>query len=354
MTFLVGLGVGGFSGIIFSLLYFSYDKSWKVFGSSSGPGIAFSFVLKLLGKDDIIQYLLGYFTMLPLAIIILFALLNSYLKKNGINSSLVYFFFEKDSLKKLINKHTSLEELREELTKKGEDLNMREGVCKQKENFIKNSNKDVTCIDLPQKVSVPVYELILQEMPTLIRSLSKFCNCMDRIILEYIETQNGDKKGIDMKQEGFLGLLEKFCECMVDHFFVSPEVRIHFNKLTNNSYESIIVYNEGEKEDVKLKRIDKDKGIIGLASKNKCSIIKSLNSKHHIKGKNDSKWSEYMVIAFDKIPSLYMCIDVKNLYKYKNVLLFLNYCKIEEIIQEYLIQIDKSLNIEELLDQLAA
>ena len=83
---------------------------------------------------------------------------------------------------------------------------------------------------------------------------------------------------------------------------------------------------------------------------NQTSLIKSLNIQYDERGTHRKVWEDYMTLTFcdikkDGNPFISMGISVKNKEKFKHLLYFLNFYKIENFLQDRLKEIDKVYHI---------
>jgi hypothetical protein len=115
--------------------------------------------------------------------------------------------------------------------------------------------------------------------------------------------------------------------------------------------DDVLVASSSESEiHESLTPIESNKGMIYTAGKTKRSLIKSLNYDHHFPAIHDHIWGDYITIIFDSFydqdkPYISLGISVKNKSKHGNNLYYLNYCKIENIIQDYIVKIDQKCKI---------
>ena len=166
---------------------------------------------------------------------------------------------------------------------------------------------------------------------------------------EYVEKATEDsKKNFDLLHSYFLALCSFAMEDIFDT--TSKNVRIHFRVLQNNQYVKFVAKMGKSIYEQELTPIPVEKSMIYEAYINQTSLIKSLNSQHNYKSRNRNIWEDYMTISFydicqDNHPFISMGISVRNKEKFKYLLYFLNFNKIENFIQENLYRIDKAYNI---------
>ena len=83
------------------------------------------------------------------------------------------------------------------------------------------------------------------------------------------------------------------------------------------------------------------------------ALIKSINSDHDYKSNNYTVWEDYLTytfydIQYKGIPILSFGISIKNAVRYRKVLQFLNYFRIEDFLQHSIEQVDEYVNLSEI------
>ena len=370
MFYVICVLIGIMMGTICTLLFFQSDRTWIKIVSPligiSGTGVSYTIFIKNLTGEINKEVLQGGLVVLLLSIIltaiaVLFALCKVLKDKDGNQvirmrdillgqKKFVESIYEQrvkeinaQSYSKILEKDKAqLEADRAELILKEQDLN----------NRIKRLNeqlRDKIILSLPIDSPIPVTNEFLSQCPSFIEGLAKFINDVNRITDEYVEKPTEDsKKNFDLLHSYFLALCSFAMEDIFDT--TSKNVRIHFRVLQNNQYVKFVAKMGKSIYEQELTPIPVEKSMIYEAYINQTSLIKSLNSQHNYKSRNRNIWEDYMTISFydicqDNHPFISMGISVRNKEKFKYLLYFLNFNKIENFIQENLYRIDKAYNI---------
>ena len=130
----------------------------------------------------------------------------------------------------------------------------------------------------------------------------------------------------------------------------SKNVRIHFRILEGDKYVKFVAKIGKNLYEEDLTPMSLTKGMIRQSYNNQTSLIKSLNIEYEERGTHRKIWEDYMTLTFcdikkDGYPFLSMGISVKNKEKFKHLLYFLNFYKIENFLQDKLKEIDKVYHI---------
>ncbi|AKC63150.1 Uncharacterised protein [Clostridium sporogenes] len=375
---IIGVGIGIISGITFCILYFSFNKAWAVVSTTTGPFALFFVIYKVM-KDsgsfvtsgNIISYTVGWIMTMSITIVILISIFIVYLKFKKdvpVNLNIINFLFGDESLKKSYQELTSLKAQKEinskeyqekinELNEQIEHYKRQASIYKQKEKSLNRAIEEGVYLELPYNNNIPLDKSFISEIPLNTYKLLQFNDIMARrtevAIKNYIETKD---TSIEMKEISLNYFIDDICKNVSECFFNPQDVRVHFRYLTSlNTYKKVAIFSEGKKCDDDLKILKCTEGMIKAAITYKSSLIKSINQDNHCIGTNDRKWKDYMVIIFDKFcygsyPQLCMGIDVKNENIYRNIFYFLNLCNIDEIIQGFLVELDKKIEISKVIE----
>lgn len=246
-----------------------------------------------------------------------------------------------------LNRNTLLKK-QEELAQKEKSIIEQEIFLKECKEKITNQVKDKTNISLPINRIIPIDNTSLKRLPEYVENLLEFSSQLQAFTNQFLRESTNSTDEVYRLKAYFLGL----CQITSVYLFDSNrDIRTHVRYLSNNGmYESVIAchgYNPLYKP---LTSIESDKWMIFEAGKLRRSLVKSLNRKCHRDSKNDHIWENYITMVFDKLykdnkPYISIGISVKNSKKYNEYLYFLNYCKIENIIQEYLLKVNEKYDI---------
>lgn len=366
--------VGGIIGLIFSLLFFRMDEGWKkigtyVFGAGSSGGvfIALNFMCGISNKSISNRLLLLMLVSLVVSAIISFSKLCGLLKdQDGYNIIRVldivmgqkdYMKVYYETRKKEIDAKLNFEEImrkNEELEKKEKKLIYFEEDLNERKKNLDNQLENGIYLSLPERQKVPVTHTFLTEFPDYTEIYANyilhirlhtqdFCSR-----LENCRDKNQQKDVLD-------GYFYGICTYTISDIFSgngSNKIRVHFRRLDKKEEYVKLVATTGIQVSAKdLTPIPLLKAnMITQSFKNKASMIKSLNSKYHFETKNEFVWNEYLTYTFNDLsyrgyPFLAFGISVKNKEKFETLFYFLNFCKIETILQESIDKIGEKCDI---------
>lgn len=131
-------------------------------------------------------------------------------------------------------------------------------------------------------------------------------------------------------------------------------VRSHVRILVNGNYEKLVAVTGDSVYEAKLTPIPKAEGMIIASHKNHTSLVKSLNmsdsTKLHYKGNNDSKWEDYLTFTLtdfeeDGYPLISIGISIANSEQYRDLLYFVNYMRIEDLICKEINRLNKAYDL---------
>ena len=372
MVYLISAFLGIILGTVCTILFFQSDKTWIKIASPllgiSGVGISYNFIGNITGETNIKILQQGIAVLLLSVIIIapivLFFLCKVLKDRDGNQTIRV-----RDILlgqKKFIDTYYEqrAEELREKFYSKEiedeknklnlerEELNERERELESREKKYQVQVQDGVMLQLPIESNVPMTNDFLGQFPDFIEGLAKFINDVDRITNEYLNRDISEHK-YDLLYSYFLAICSFTMEDLFDTS--SKNVRIHFRILKDGKYIKFVAKIGKSIYEEELTPMPLNKGMIKQSFHNQTSLIKSLNLKYDEKGNHRKIWEDYMTLTFSDIckngvPFLSMGISVKNKEKFKYLLYFLNFYKIENFLQDKFKQIDKVYNIVETIE----
>ena len=362
---LLGVIIGGFCCILF----FQSAKLWLKLVSSGigiiGTTISYSLIGKITGVTNLEMQQKGFAFLLSSLIvstIVVFWGICKVIKeddKDGIIRVRDILLGQQDYIKEIYKKRGEelskthlLERERKEIDIDRVELQNREVAIKNREEMLKRQIEDKIYLQLPIDSPIPVTNELIGKFRGYIEGLAKFLNDVDRFTQEYIQRRKevqDDSDAYKILYSYFLGICSFIMEDVFDTSS-STNVRIHFRILSGDHYVKLVAKCGKNIYEDDLTPIPKDKGLTSRSYLNQTSLISSLNSTESYKANNRNVWEDYMTICFYNIrmnddPYLSMGISVKNKERYKDLLYFLNFYKIENILQEYLGKIDKEYDI---------
>lgn len=366
-------GLGLIVGLIFSLLFVSFDKSWKkilstvlAFGTS---GIGLWAIYDKYGITDYVTAFtaIGIFSFSFLSAFIVFMIIMCKIMRDKDDKDVLrirdIILGQKRYIEKYYQKREK--EIDEKLNipaleQREKSVSLREQHCaaqfeileRDKEELNKLTEKKLR-IRLPEKKNLVVTKEFLDLFPSYVDNLSSF--------IEGIRTETelflDSHSSINIEElKVFLVILSLQT---IEQLFGkdAKDVRVHF-RYYNESKQgfSKLVSVIGAKESARdLTFIPRNKANMIMKSfECKRALIKSHNIEYDYTGNNNTTWTEYMTGAFYNItragnPSLSFGISVKNAAKFKHLFNFLNYCKFESYLQEVIEQLDERNPIETIL-----
>lgn len=217
-------------------------------------------------------------------------------------------------------------------------------------------------IEIPNNFKFPIKSDFFEVLPRYISAISEFEHHLRNFTNSFIED-------IDAKRDKYndTAILRTYLTGLGNYIgqylFNWREVRIHFRLLNskNNTYEKFLaIHKKGVIYDENLTSIPVDKGLIALAISSKRSLVFSANKKLAFKSSGAHIWKDYMTMIFEKLcsdndlPYLSLGISVKHEVDHKQMLYFLSYIQIEQVIQENLLRLNDKLMISKAVKSEAA
>ena len=252
------------------------------------------------------------------------------------------------NLKEIKQKNKELK-IKEKSIKKYEDE-----VCRNKQK-LKMQIEQGLYLKLPEDKKIPITNEFIAEVPEYVESFAAFINDIRNHTEEFIKelkATKDDTREQKVKLEAyFLGV----CTYTITHLFQwngSNRVRVHFRTLTDEEeYIKLVATTGIEASNKDLTPIPISKAnMITRSYEIRSSLIKSLNMEYHYETANENTWEEYLTYTFDNLiykqhPFLSFGISVKNKRHFTNLFYFLNFCKIEYVLQENLDKIANQCDI---------
>ena len=367
MVYIISALFGFILGAVCTLLFFQTNKTWikiiSPFIGISGAGFSYNFIGEMTGETNI-NVLQGSLAILLACVIlsvplVLFLLCRMLKDKDGNQiirirdivlgqKKYIDTYYEQRAEELKENFYSKeLEEEKIKLNLQREELGERERELENKEKKYQVQVQEGVILPLPIESNVPMTNEFLGQFPDFIEGLAKYINDVDRITEEYIE-RSSERNKYDLLYSYFLAICSFTMEDLFDTS--SRNVRIHFRILKDDKYVKFVAKIGKSIYEEELTPMPLKKGMIRQSFRNQTSLIKSLNLKYDEKGNHRKIWEDYMTLTFcdickDGVPFLTMGISVKNKEKFKHLLYFLNFYKIENFLQEKFKQIDKAYNI---------
>lgn len=373
MIYVIFIIMGLIYGGIYSVLFIRMDELWKkaisVPGEASLFGGIYFGLIKILDVTSVnVNNLFGslvisFFIGFIIVFIICCILLSKQSEKYKIRVIDIVFGYKKlfenyyNTRQKEIDDelgYEKLKKLKKELDQTKKELNQKEKNLKEKENKIEANIKETPCILLPDSFNMPLENSFIKQIPYYVSDLNKLAIDLDRLTEQFVNTYS-EYSGSDNNY--LIAYLFGVSKYIIKDIFDSRSVRIHIRYLHNDNYEKLLSCIGTDKISDKLTPIKYGEGMIFRSYQIRRSLIKSLNYKYHKEAKNDEIWEDYLSFALHKIceddkPILSMGISVKNREHYRDTLYFLNFCKIEEIIQNQLIKFNEKCEIIEAINNI--
>lgn len=207
-------------------------------------------------------------------------------------------------------------------------------------------------LDIPQNFKFPIKTEFFELLPRYIKSISEFEHQLSSFTDSFLADLSAQKRELEDIQmlKTYLNGLSYY---IGQYLFDWRDVRVHFRTLNklNNTYDKIIaVHKSGEDYVESLTGIPVDSGLIALAIESKRSVVYSANRQFAFETGSSHIWKDYITMVFEKLhiegqPVLSLGVSVKHHADHREMLYFLSYIQIEQIIQEKLLRLDECLSI---------
>ena len=355
-------------GVIFSLLFINFDKTWKKGVSLlftallEGGGVAATYKGFDITDSNTIFWAIALMLFSFLISFIMTMFIVGYLIKDKDDNSVLRIRDILLGQKSYIDRY--YEQRQNEITtkiipdleKRKCELNKLQATVDANKDFIDSEfhkldqlGKKKPYIELPDHKKIVVTKSYLESLPSYVSDLSTCINDLNIITSELIE--NNPDGNLTLRE--FKSYLLDIALHISKDLFKSNDVRIHFRSFDNitQCYKMLISI-RGENA------IDRDLTLIPFDSDNlikhsyecKRALIKSLNPEFCFKANNFTIWQDFMTFAFynikkDEKVCLSFGISVRNAARYKELLYFLNHINFESFLQENIEKINQKYNI---------
>lgn len=358
--------IGLVIGVIFSLLFITFDSSWKkIVTSLMGLGGTTGIISYMNDFYEIknqemkfwttsflyIMFLISFFTMM----LIMCKLIKDKDDKDILRirdillgqKSYINKYYEKREKEIDVRLGIPILEEREEIVRQKEiALENKEKNLKEEKEEIDKLGENKLRINIPYNNKIVLTKELLESMPEYIYGLGKF------IVDLQVNTET-QCNTIQSKSDfiTFLYLISTFI--IKDIFETSSDsIRIHFRYFNeiSNCYEALTVINGKEVITKKLTPIPYNNSLIQKSYECKRALIKSVNADFDYQANNYTVWQDYMTYAFysftkNEIPVLTFGISVKNKTIHKNIFYFLSYFNLEQYLEDAFVKINEVFNL---------
>ena len=367
------IALGALLSLVFTLYYINGDGKWKLFleiiiGAGGNVG-AFFLLDNWIKPNNIVirMYSIGSCIMSFLVVTFVLLIIFSYIIKDKDDKDIIRLrdimlgqtawinkYYEKRS--KEIDSKLNIPALE----RKAEELSKREDSIIQKESYIKEEREKLSQltnkklrINLPENADIVLNKEYIDSMPAylsdIIRCINNLEACTDMVLKKAKE-----EVGITSIKSYFVSLATYISSDLFGGN--TPNVRVHFRLYDpeKNGYIKLVAV-------VGRKIVNKDLTFIPYDDDNmikksyECrrALIRSINSDHDYKSNNYSMWEDYLTYTFydinyGDIPILSFGISIKNAVRYRKILHFLNYFRIEDFLQHNIEQVDELVNLSEI------
>lgn len=363
--------IGLVIGVIFSLLFITFDSSWKkIVTSMMGLGGTTGIISYMNDFYEIKKQEMKFWTTTFLYIMFL----TSFFIMMLIMCKLIKDKDDKDILrirdillgqKSYINKYYEKREKEIDsrlgipmLEKREENVRQKEIALENKEKNLKEEKEEIDklgenklSINIPYNNKIILTKELLESMPEYIYGLGKF------IVDLQVNTET--KCNTIQSKNDFITFLYLISTFIIKDIFEtsSDSIRIHFryfNEITN-CYEALTVINGKEVITKKLTPIPYNNSLIQKSYECKRALIKSVNADFDYQANNYTVWQDYMAYAFynftkNEIPVLTFGISVKNKTIHKNIFYFLSYFNLEQYLEDAFVKVNEVFNLKKLTE----
>ncbi|EII2379432.1 TPA: hypothetical protein ACGFXW_003545 [Vibrio cholerae] len=375
MDILAFVLVGAVTGLGSALMLFRFESGWlKALSLTGGSGILIGEFLafaELLGVTDanraimLVSLLLSWLIVFSALLIILLRSFKRQETKYKIQTWEIllgdkkaiddYYNSKKVEVGKLVEGEYDFENLRKikrEIDAEKEVLDLE----KKRLNSIKEEVDDILDkkhqIDIPESFKFPIRNDFFLLLPRYIKSISEFEHHLSSFTDSFVSDLK-EKKDQRSDTQILKTYLSGVSYYIGQYLFDWRDVRVHFrtiNKQQNTYDKFVAVYRNGLDYDESITCIPADKGLIALATKSKRSVVFSANRESAFDTGSNHIWKDYITMVFEKLhidgrPVLSLGVSVKHHVDHKEMLYFLSYIQIEQVIQENLLKLDETLSV---------
>ncbi len=367
------IALGALLSLIFTFYYVNGDGKWKLFleiliGAGGNFGAIFLLDNWLNLDNEVIRmYSVGSCIVSFLAFTFVLLLIFSYIIKDKDDKDIIRLrdiilgqtssinkYYERRA-KELDNKLNipDLERKAEELTKREKSIIEKEKYIKEEqEKLSQQANKQLR-FNLPENANIVLNKEYIEAMPAyisdIIRCINNISACTNMVLKKPKEDLN-----IIVIKSYFVSLATYISSDVFGGN--TPNVRVHFriyDKEKNGYVKLVAVIGKNiVNKDLTFIPYDDD-SMIKRSYECRRALIKSINSDHDYTSNNCYVWEDYLTytcydIKYGDIPFLSFGISIKNAVRYRKILHFLNYFRIEDFLQHNIEQVDDYINLSDI------
>lgn len=364
------IALGALLALIFTLYYINGDGKWKLFleiliGAGGNFGAIFLLDNWLKPDDAVIRmYSIGSCITSFLIVTCILLAIFSYIIKDKDDRDIIRLRDIMLGQTSWINKYYQRrsQEIDNKLNipileNREADLTKRENSIIEKEKYIKLEQEKLSQIankklrfNLPENTDIVLNKEYIEAMPTYISDIIRCINNVSACT-KMILTKPKEDLDITTIKSYFVSLAT----------YISSDI---FGGNTSNVRVHFRIYDQEKNGYVKLvavigtKIVNKDLTFIPynddsmIKKSYECrrALIKSINSDHDYKSNNYSVWEDYLTytcydMKYGDIPFLSFGISIKNAVRYRKILHFLNYFRIEDFLQNNIEQVDEYISL---------
>ena len=247
---------------------------------------------------------------------------------------------------------TGIDKEKADLEKEKEEFKCEQSRLKAIKDDVEEILEKKHKIEIPKDFKFPIKSDFFQLLPRYIKSISEFehqlSSFTDSFIIDFKTKKNKFPESQILKT-----YLSGVSYYVGQYLFDWRDVRVHFrtlNRKTNKYDKFVAVHRSGEDYSESITEIPADSGLIFLATESKRSVVFSANRKLAFNTGSNHIWQDYITMVFEKLhiegkPVLSLGVSVKHHVDHKEMLYFLSYIQIEQVLQESLLRLDEELSI---------
>lgn len=352
--------IGLVIGIIFSILFVSFDKSWKRIVSSlfsfTGSGSIAFVTCQFFGVTDqsmkFICITSLYLLFIISFLISMFALCKIIKDKDDKDALRIrdIILGQKSYIDKYYEKR--IKEIDEKLNipaleKREQDILKKESIIKDQQNYIDEEMKRIdelgskkVKISLPEKTNITLTKEYIDVMASYTADIFKCANNIISYTTMLVKNEKIKNMDIIELKSYFIYITTQISSDIFRSN--SNDVRVHFRYYNKElkGYDTLVAVCGGNLLNKQMTVIPYDENsLIRHSYECKRALIRSINTAYDYKTDNYTSWQDYMTYTFynlkiEGIPFLSFGISVKNAERYKKLFYFLNFFMFEDYLRE--------------------
>ena len=351
---LIGIILGGFG----TLLFFRFDSQWKQvlggvgdFSGSTGIFVILAEYFEISKERRAGCYLALLFALIG-SVVVAFFLLAKLIQKDDAKFPIRKLDIILGYDKYLDQYYDSriAEVDKEQIAQAKGKIESQQREINEAREKLDEQMKNAVQISLPQNAKIPITNQFMEMLPVYVEHICVFKRNVTDLTNQIIQKLSEDKnENADLLKGYFAGIGMYVSNDLFGIAQNTKEIRTHFRILKNGKYTKYTVVEGSKLSDAKLHDIPANEdSLITKSYELRRSILASLNSED-IYDVN-TKWADFMTISYYNIgsedkPFLSMGISVKNVRQFDDLMIFLNYCKIEDCLQNCIERINEKCNI---------